>query len=105
MLAYFDLKSPLLLKDKFCEEFFMRNIPYYISPEEVGKYDMVLMDSADSFEREYLAEKAFVILEGKRQEILKNPLRKNCEVFIDLYYVGICVFRKGLSKQEFKLKF
>lgn len=104
MIAYFDLRMPLLLNSEYRKDLETYNINFSTLPVKSSGYDLVVLDANDFFDEDYLAEEAFVVLMGKHSSMQKNPLKHRCSVFLDMYNVGVCVFRSGLSRQEFKMK-
>ncbi len=104
MCAYFNLQSILLLGELYCKGFDRYSIRYDAQVAAEKKYELVVVNASEDFNAVCLENKAFVVLTGGRRAILENPLRQKCEVFLDLYEIGVCVFNKGLSKQEFKLR-
>ncbi len=104
MRSYFNLDCLLVVGDTYQRVFENYAIPYDTELVSTKKYDWVLLNTTESFDVSCLADEAFVVLIGDREALLGNTLRKKCNVFLDLYEVAICVFNKGLSKQEFKLK-
>lgn len=104
MTAYFDLKNPLLLTNEYREGFENYQVDYSTLPVKSRGYDLVVLDALDFFDENYLSPNAFVVLTGKQENMQKNPLKRRCSVFLDLYSAGVCIFKKGLSQQEFKLK-
>lgn len=104
MTSYFNLNAPLLLNSEYRHGFEGYEIDYGTLPIKSSGYDLVVLNADDFFDENYLADEAFVVLKGKHAHIEGNPLRNKCNVFLDLYDVGICVFKKGLSRQEFKMK-
>lgn len=95
----------VFLGTEFAEKGFEKyGIAYDNELELSKKYKLAVIGTSSKLDENCLCNQAFVVLTGNRAQILENPLREQCDVFLDLYEIGICVFDKGLSKQEFKLK-
>lgn len=104
MHSFYSLKSPLLLSGTYREGFEQLRIPYSTLPIKRNGYDLVVLDSTDFFDENYLKQEAFVILTGNHEKMHSHPLKYRCNVFLDFYSAAVCVFNKGLSAQSFKMK-
>lgn len=104
MIAHFKLKMPLLLNGEYRKGFENYRVDFCTLPVKSKGYDLVVLDAEEFLDENHLKDEAFVVLTGKYDAIQKNPLKNRCSIFLDLYSAGVCVFRKGLSRQEFKLK-
>lgn len=104
MQIYFDLHNSLVLVKKYQKGFEKYKVSYTAVPYTPQNYNLVVLDATRSFSEKWLQKEAFVVLSGTYKEILQHPLRKKCIVFLNLYYIGICIFKQGLSHQEFRLR-
>ncbi len=104
MHVYFHLGTPLVLTKQYQIGFDKYRIAYQTSQNLVQKYDWVVMNAIQPLSKNVLQKEAFVILTGTYKDIQEHSLKKQCTVFLDLYHIGICIFKKGLSQQEFKLR-
>ncbi len=104
MRAYFDLENILLSAELYHKGFDRYSVRYDAQSAAEKKYELVVVNTSEDFNAINLAKEAFVVFTGERRAIMENVLRQKCEVFLDLYEIGICIFNRGLSKQEFKLK-
>ncbi len=104
MQIYFNLSKILVCPKNWQKGFDQYGFAHDISPQNTQTYDCIVINATDNLAEKWLKEEAFVILIGEYNTVLQHQLRKKCNVFLDLYDIGICIFKKGLSKQEFKLR-
>ncbi len=104
MRVYFHLGTPLVLTKQYQRGFDKYGIAYQTLQNPAQKYDWAVINATQPLSKNVLQKEAFVILTGAYKNIQKHSLKKQCTVFLDLYHIGICIFKKGLSQQEFKLR-
>lgn len=105
MIKYFGLNKLLILSDVYQRQFNRHGLVYDNNPKENRKYDLLVLGATDFINESFVAKKSFVVLLGNQMEMKQNLFSQKCDVFLNLYSFGICVFREGLSHEEFKLKF
>lgn len=105
MIKHFELSKLLIFSTHYQKEFEIEHLLYDSNPKQNTKYDLLVLDAMDSTTGSFLSRNSFVMLIGNQEQMNQNFFRQKCDVFLNLYDFGICIFREGLSRQEFDLKF
>ncbi len=101
--SYYKLDNLLLLTKQYHKEFEAYKINYDAVPQKETQYNFIIADTDQRIAKLFLKHGTFIVLLGENKKWLQNSVCKDCQVVLDFYSFGICIFNNGLSTEKFKL--
>ncbi len=101
--SYYKLENLLLLTKQYQKEFEAYKINYDAVPQKKTQYNFIIADADQKIAKHFLKHGTFTVLLGENKKWMQNNVCKGCQVVLDFYSFGICIFNNGLSAEKFKL--
>ncbi len=102
--SYYKLDKLLLLTNQYHKKLKEYEINYDTIPQKKTQYNLIIADANQEIDKNFLKHGTFIALLRKNGKFNKNNAYKKCQVFLNFYDLGLCIFNSGLSKEEFKLR-
>ncbi len=100
--SYYKLEKTLLLTHQYHKEFKKYKIQHATIQKKEIQYNYIIAESNRKIPKCLHKHGTFIVLLGKNKRWLQNSVCKDCQVILDFYSFGICIFNNGLSTEKFK---